>query len=249
MCVAKARGMNQTTSGRVVLRYFPVLGRAQALRLALADRGIAFEDVRPAPADWQRLREDAGFGGPFRALPMLSWGDVNVSETLPIASFIAKRTGQYEGLDDAAVARIEAISSCCLMDVILRIAEMLRADTAYPGSDAPRAFAGLVPRLMPKLELLDAELGTADWYGGKQAVTADFFAAEAMEVLHYALGPARGTALAERLPRLTKLARRMRERPALANVYETRPKRITPRPDEDAIIERMRGVDLSAARL
>jgi glutathione S-transferase len=241
--------MMPMTVDRVVLRYFPVLGRAQALRLTLADRQVAFEDVRPTGLDWPRLREDATFGGPFRALPMLSWGDDHVAETLPIASYIAKRSGQYQGLSDAAIARIEAICSCCLMDVTLRVAEMLRADTAYPGSDAPRAFAGLVPRLMPKLELLDAELGAAEWFGGKEPVTADFFATEAIDVVAHALGPMRQAALDARLPQLTSLARRVRQRPALAKVYETRPTRITPRPDEDVIIERMRASDLSAARL
>ena len=77
------------TSEAVVLRYFPVLGRAQSLRHALADRQIAFEDVRVARADWARVREDTAFSGLFRALPTLSWGNIQVSETLAIASFIA----------------------------------------------------------------------------------------------------------------------------------------------------------------
>jgi len=237
------------TSSRVVYRYFPVTGRGQALRLALADRQVPFEDLRPAPADWPKLRSEASFGGPFRALPSLSWGDEHVSETLPIASFIAKRTGQYDGLGDAAIARIEAISSCCLMDVVLPIAQLLRADTAFPGSDGPRAFASVLSRVMPKLDLLDAELRATDWFGEAEPVTADFFVAEAIEVVAYALGPSRKDALDARLPRLASLVRRMRTRSTLTKAYETRPARITPRPDEPEIIERMRAENLSAAGL
>ena len=231
---------------RAVYRYFPVLGRGQALRLSLSDRQVPFEDVRPAPPEWPKLRTEPTVGGPFRALPSLSWGDTHVSETLPIASFVAKRTGQYDGLGDAAIARIEAICSCSLMDIILRTAELMRADTFFPGSDGPRAFPGVLARVMPKLELLDAELGAADWFGGKEPVTADFFAVEALEVVSYALGPSRKDALDARVPRLASLLRRARQRPTLAKAYETRPARLTPRPEEPEIIERMRALDLSA---
>jgi glutathione S-transferase len=238
-----------STNERVVLRYFPVLGRAQAIRHILADRQVPFEDVRPTMADWGRERENASYSGPFRALPSLTWGDAHVSETLPVASFIAKRTGQYDGLDDAAIARIEAICSCCLMDVVLRVAELLRVDQVYPGSDAARAIVVLAPRVLQKLATIDADLGAAEWFGGAQPVTADFFAVEAFEAFAYAVGPTRRAALGERLPRLTSLSRRVRERPAQAKAFETRPARLTPRPEEDAILERARAADLSALRL
>jgi len=200
-----------------------VLGRAEALRHALADRRIEFDDVRIARGDWARAREDATVSGLFRALPTLSWGEVRVAETLAIASFIAKRSGQYDGLDDGAIARIEAICSCCFLDILMRIAELLRADEYYPGSDPTRAFAG-----------------------GEQPLTADFFAAEAIETVAYVLGPARQTALEARARGLMTLAERVRQRPTLAEAYETRPARMTTRADEEAVVERIRAADLSA---
>jgi glutathione S-transferase len=172
-----------------------------------------------------------------------------VAETLPITTFIAKRSGQYEGLDDAAIARIEAICSCCFVDINVRIAELVRVELVFPGTDAARAFAALAPRVMQKLALLEAELGAAAWFGGAEPVTADFFVGEAIEVVTYALGAARRAAIDERFPRLADLAQRLRKRPALATAYETRPTRLSPRPDEDAVMERIRAVDLSALRL
>jgi glutathione S-transferase len=231
------------------LRYFPVLGRAQSLRLALADRQVVFEDQRVDRAEWARARTETAFGGPFRALPTLSWGGIDVAETLAIASFIAKRTGMYDGLDEAAIARIEAICSCAFIDVLMRTIEAMRADDYFPGSDATQAFPLHAPRILQKLELLEATIGAAEWFGGKEPVTADFFVAEAIEVVAHVLGPARRAAFAARLPSLTAMAQRVRRRASLAAAFETRPPRLTPRPDEDAVIERMRALDLSALRL
>jgi glutathione S-transferase len=237
------------TSDRIVLHYFPVLGRAQPLRHALADRHIACDDVRIAPADWPRLRTERAIGGPFRALPTLIWGEDHVAETLAIASFVARRSGQYDGLDHAAIARLEALCSCCFLDIMMRLVEVLRADEYFPGGDPARAFALHAPRVLQKLALLEAELGTAEWFGGEEPVNADFFAAEAIEVVAYALGPARRAALDARLPRLAAMATRVRARPALAAANASRPRMLTPRRDEDAVIERMRAVDLSALQL
>jgi glutathione S-transferase len=237
------------TTERVVLHYFPVLGRAQALRHALADRRIGYEDVQVAPQDWPRLRTERALGGPFRALPTLIWGDDRVAETLAIASFVAQRSGQYDGLDRAAIARIEAICSCCFMDILMRLAEVLRADEYFPGCDPARALALHAPRVLQKLELLEVELGAAEWFGGREPVNADFFAAEAIEVVAYVLGPARRPALDARLPRLTTLARSVSARPALAAAHESRPRAMTPRRDEAAVVERLRAVDLSALQL
>jgi glutathione S-transferase len=172
-----------------------------------------------------------------------------VAETLPIASFIARRTGQFDGLAPGAIARLEAICSCVYLDVMLRIAGVLRAELFYPGADPARGFAIALPQIVQKLELLEKELGAGPWFGGGEPVVTDFFVAEGVGVLLYALGPSRRAALGARLPRLTDLARRALERPAVAKVNESRPARFTGRPDEDVVVERLRSADLSAAGL
>ena len=70
---------------RVFLRYFDCLGRAQPLRSALVDAGIAFEDQRLAiDPSWRALKEQAD-GGPFGSLPRCSRGDEHRARLDPAA--------------------------------------------------------------------------------------------------------------------------------------------------------------------
>jgi glutathione S-transferase len=235
---------------QVTLRYFPVRGRAQALRLALTDAGVDFHDLRMPFADWPTRRLDPAIAGPYRALPTLTWGDVTVAETLPIASFVARRLGQYDGLDDAAIARREAIISSCYIDVLVRLADLMRADQTYPGGDMAHGFRTILSRtVLPKLELLDAHLPETAWVGGDRPVVADFFVSETLELVRYLLGPARDAALARRVPRIAALAGRVAERPSLARAHADRPARFAARADEETLVEGLRAVDLSSVGL
>jgi glutathione S-transferase len=233
----------------VVLRYFPVVGRAQPLRHALADAAVSFDDLRTTLSQWPQHKEDPGFAGPYGGLPTLSWGPATLAETLPIASFLARRLGHYEGLDDAAIAQLEGICSSCYIEVTLRIGEILWADLLYPGAD----IAGVLPlhltRILDKLGRLDTRIPEVGWLGGERPGIADFFAAEAVEAQRYILGPAREEALHTRLPRLTALAQRVKARPAIASAWKNRPEQFTARPDEVAVVEHLRALDLSLAAL
>ena len=81
---------------RVVLRYFDCLGRAQPIRNALVDAGVAFEDQRiTIGQSWRALKEQAE-GGPFGSLPVLEWGDDCVAQAMPIAGYVARRLGHRE---------------------------------------------------------------------------------------------------------------------------------------------------------
>lgn len=233
----------------VVLRYFPIVGRAQPLRHALADAAVVFEDVQVSLAQWSQHKEEPSFAGPYCGLPTLSWGPMMVSETLPIANFLARRLGDYDGLDDERMAHLEAVCSNCYVEVTLRIGEILYADVLYPGGDLASAFPLLLGRMLDKLARLDRQIPEAGWLGGHKPVMADFFAAEAVEAMRYLLGPAREEGLCSRLPRLAALAQRIRARPAVARAWESRPEQFTSRPDEAAVAERLRALDLSPAAL
>jgi len=229
----------------IVLRYFPVTGRAQALRHALTASGRSFEDLRLPLPEWSVRRTDPRFAGALRALPTLTWDDSLVSETLPIASFLAKRLGHYEGLDDASVALREAIVSSTYIDVTLRLIEVIRADAYHPGADPARSLVVALPRVLQKFELVDASVPEATYLGGERLTMPDFVVAEAFEALRYVLGPDRDARLAERLPRSASLAASLRNRPELTRAWESRPERFTARPDEDVVIGRLRSTDLS----
>jgi glutathione S-transferase len=230
----------------VILRYFDCLGRAQPLRHALIDAGVAFDDVRVPQAEWPQHKADKTFAGPFGGLPTLSFGGATVAETLPVASFLARRLGHYDGLEDAAIARLEAISSNCYIEIMLRSGELIYADYMYPGADVGGALPGHMGRMLEKIGGVEALSPEGGWFGGARPVMADFFAGEAVEVLRYMLGPAREEALLSRLPRLSALATRVRSRPALAGAWQSRPARFTSRPDEAEVVERLRAADLSS---
>ena len=52
----------------IVLKYFPIMGAAERVRLALWLGGIAFDDVRVPHADWAELKGQT----PFGQLPVMS---------------------------------------------------------------------------------------------------------------------------------------------------------------------------------
>ncbi|MEO6602732.1 MAG: glutathione S-transferase C-terminal domain-containing protein [Polyangiaceae bacterium] len=227
-------------SEAVVLRYFPVCGRAQALRHALADSGTHFEDLRLPLAEWATRRTDPAFSGRHRALPTLSWGGAFVAETLPIASFLAKRLGHYQGLDDVAVGACEAIISSAYTDVTLRLVEVIRADLLHPGADPVRSLAMALPQVLQKCEILDAELTGGAFIGGDRPTIPDFFVAEAIEALRYVLGPSHEAWLEGTLPRSHDLAARLRARPGLVDCWRKRPTNFTARLGEDQVVARLR---------
>ena len=220
------------------LRYFPVRGRVQALRHALVDAGIELDDVRTALEDWPQRRNDVVFGGPYRSLPTLTWEGALIAETLPIASFLARRLGHYDGRDDVAVAQLEGIVSVAYLEIIQPAGDVIYADLMWPGADLARGLAFRLDRMQQKLACLDAQLGDG-WVGGERPVMADFFAGEAFELQRYLVGPAREQRLVAALPRLAGLANRLRARPSLAAAWQTRPPRHTARPDEEAAVARL----------
>lgn len=236
----------------VILRYFDAQGRAQALRNALSDAGLSFEDVRVTPATWPPHREDPGFGGLFAALPTLTWDGDTVSETLSIASYVAKRLGHYDGLGAVEIAKHEAVVSCAYLDVVRSLADLLWAPVLYPGAD----FATNTPRILGwslgKLGRLSALLpdgGGAPWLGGSRPAVADFFLCEAVEVMRYLLGPSRDGSLRQRIPRAFAGVEHLRALPSLTKAWEARPLRLTANPDEPASVDRVRAYDLTSIGL
>lgn len=230
----------------ITLRYFPVLGRAQALRAALADAGVAFDDHHVSLAEWAERAADPAFGGPHRGLPTLSWGEATIGEALPIAGFLSRRLGEYEGCSDVEIARREAISSSCYLELLLRLGELIWAAAAYPGSDPRHAVGIYAPRMLQKLGAVEAQLA-GDWLCGARPGLADFFAREALAALRLLLGPERDARLRARLPRLFAHSAALALRPSLQR--SPRPASFTSYPDEAALLARLASADLGALGL
>jgi glutathione S-transferase len=235
----------QTTTERPILHYFAARGRAQPLRHALADAGVPFEDVRVPLDAWPKLREDAAVSGPFAVLPTLRWGNALVAETLVIAAFLARRLGEHDHADDTAIARADALVSALYVDVMLPAGELIWADLLWPGTDLARATPSILGRMMTKLQRVEQWMRPSGggWSSDERLRVADFFAGEAFELVTYLLDATRASQLAETLPTLAALARRLRERPSLAGAWAARPPTYTARPDESAVVERLRTFD------
>jgi glutathione S-transferase len=234
----------------VVLRYFACSGRAQPLRYALAEAAVAFDDLRVSMADWQQMQHNTLLAGPYHALPTLTWGADTVSETLVIATFIGRRLGRYDALSDGQIATLEAICSNCYLEVLVRLGELVWADALYPGVDPGASFRRLAPRVLRKLMSVESQL-ISDWFCGDSPGAADFFALEAIEGLRYVFGAKNETQLTQAFPRLTNLSARALVRLNVATQRAARPARMTMRPDEQAVIARLRAaadrLDISAA--
>lgn len=226
---------------KTTLRYFSVLGRAQPLRHALFDAQHDFHDLQISPLQWPEHKEDPGFGGLFAGLPTLTWEEDTICEALPIASFLARRLGHYQGLSEVEIAHREAVCSCCYTEVMVRLGELLWADLIYPGANLAVAFPMLLGRMLDKMSRLETATEDAGWFfGGKAPGMADFFAAEAVECLIYLLGGPE--AFGQRMPRLVALSRRLRARPTLSAAFAARPAQFTARPDEADVVTRLRAL-------
>ena len=219
----------------VTLRYFDCVGRAQPLRHALTVAGVSFDDVRVPMEKWPELKGDRAFAGPYAGLPTLRWGDDLIVETLPVASYVARRLGQYEGRSAAEIAALEAIVSCSYVEVTLPVGLLIWSDIIWPGVDVDTAYGMHMARLIEKLQLLDATLPEHD-----DPLVADFFADEAFAVARYLIGPDNEDALRDRLPRLAALHDRLA--PRVAALRDRRPARFTSRPDEAKAVARFHAI-------
>lgn len=236
----------------IILRYFPVLGRVQALRHALSDAGLDYEDHQIPLDQWPNHKQDPSIAGPFGGLPTLSWNGELVSETLPIATFLSKRLGHYEGLSDVQIAYHESLVSNCYVEGIMRLGEIVWSDLIYSGLDLSGSMPMLLGRVVDKMARLSAIAPSAGFWGdshAKRPVMADFFAAETLHALRYVLGPKRDSALRSKMPRLFEIQEALEQRPSVAPAFGARPAQFTGHPMEAAAIEKLRALDLSSVEL
>ena len=87
-----------------VLRYFNVRGRGEAIRLAFADNGIAFEDASFSGDDWGKDKED-GLKAKWTASGLIAFGQVPLLEidglklvqSQAILRYLGRKVGWYAG--------------------------------------------------------------------------------------------------------------------------------------------------------
>ena len=199
-------------AGPLILRYFDCRGRAQALRDVLIDARVDFTDDRLAvDPSWYALKGDPAIAGPFGSLPLLCSGERLIAQALAIASYLARRLGQYDGRSAEDIARLEMLTSGAYLELTQPAAELYWSWGA-PADEAgwPGWFAGHVKRLHSRLAGFDALSPEAGRFlGGDAPAVADFFLFEAITEWRLILGPSLLGALDQR-PRLSALLETLR---------------------------------------
>ena len=101
------------------LTYFNGRGRAELIRLVLAQAGVQYEDHRIVGEDWKDLKPKT----PFGTVPILEVDGKTLGGSIPIAVFLAQRHG-LAGANDFENAEIAGIMDC-LGDLMLGLMAML----------------------------------------------------------------------------------------------------------------------------
>jgi len=87
------------------LTYFPVRGRAQALRYMCMDNGIQLEEQVVKGEDWPSIKPKC----PFGQLPIFSDGPLELGQSNAILRHVARKNNLY-GKDDSERALIDMVN-------------------------------------------------------------------------------------------------------------------------------------------
>ncbi len=213
-----------TTAPRYELYYWPeIQGRGEFIRLVLEDAGAGYLDVGREPDGAARLRAllDGKHPGvaPF-ALPVLIVGEVVISQTVAITSYLGERHG---------LAPVDEVGRRAALAIALTIADLVTEvhDTHHPitvGTNyetqrpeaQARASAFRSYRLPKFLAFLERNL-TRSHHGvliGADITYVDLAAFQLVDGLDYAF-PKAMAKQADEVPRLRALRDRVAQRPGI----------------------------------
>ncbi|KAM4771509.1 glutathione S-transferase P 1-like [Rhinophrynus dorsalis] len=92
-----------------VLTYFPVRGRAEAIRLLLADQGVSWKEDEVQIADWFSGKCDLKKTAVFGQLPRFQDGDFELYQSNSILRYLGRKHG-LAGKDDKESALIDMVN-------------------------------------------------------------------------------------------------------------------------------------------
>ena len=201
----------------MLLYEHPLSSYAQKVKIALREKGLAFD--LELPETFGTGREDGPFAeaNPRGEVPVLIDGDLRLFESTVILEYIEERWPEPALLprDPAARARARLIEEVCDSQyeaVNWGFGEILWFRRAT-GELAARLRAMAERQTVILQDWLAARLGASDWFGGDRFGWADAAVAPILNrSVHYGLGPAAGSALAN-------WHARGRERPSVAQTF------------------------------
>jgi RNA polymerase-associated protein len=201
----------------MILYDHPLSSYAQKVKIALREKGVAFE--RALPEGFGTGRQDTAFAAanPRTEVPVLLDGDAAIFDSTIILEYIEETWPDPPLLpsgptDRAAARQIEEICDSQYEAVNWGFGELLWFKRAS-GALEDRLRAAAI-RDTARLQLwLEEQLGDKTWFGGDRFGWADAAAAPMINrSVHYGLGPRAGAPLANWHARL-------RDRPAVAETF------------------------------
>lgn len=207
----------------IVLRYFDVRGRGEAIRMALADQGLEFEDAAFSSAEWGKDKPDglkaewlAAGKLPFGQVPLLEIDGLQLVQSHTILRYLGRRQGWYEGKYDT-LARVDLVA-----DGTEDVRKQLSAIKYSDDSDAEKARRTALYFSAPEagarwLGYLDALVGqsaTPFAAGTREPTHADYLLLDLIDY-HESASADGAAALLGDMPHLVKWRAAMLARPLL----------------------------------
>jgi glutathione S-transferase len=227
----------------ITLRYFDARGRAQFIRYYFRARKVSFTDDRvPVSTDlaaWRALRDDRSRTGPFHKLPVLSWGDRLIAETLMISAFLHEASGDGNAISDDDNLRHGMLTSSLVHDVMSPIALLLWCELAFVGADLGAAAKRTLERLELHLRSIEKSLNEWRWLDkarNRRVMLADCLLWEELSVAQLVFGPR--LSLAD-TPTLARFYEVFPARATCETLLAEHPCAVTARPEEAAVIARI----------
>jgi glutathione S-transferase len=152
------------------LTYFPMAGRAEASRLALAVGGIAFDDVRIPFPEFMEMKPNL----PYGQLPVLELDDgVTVGESKAILRYCGKLSGIYPSDPVTALKVDEIVDACSGVSNLLTPSFKEKDEEKKKAMRielVETAFPDILSKIDKRLELFG---GSAGWAVGDSLTIAD----------------------------------------------------------------------------
>ena len=143
-------------------------------------------------AAWRAIRDDRSRTGPFHKLPVFSWGDRFVAETLMIAAFVHEVSGDASALSDDDNLRHGMLTSSLCQDVMTPLAVLLWSELQFPGADLGAVAKRTLERLEQHIRALDQTLSEWRWIDrarNRRVMLADCLLWEELNVAQHVFGP------------------------------------------------------------
>lgn len=212
------------------LTYFSSRGRAEPIRLLLADAGVEHEELAVGPwsaidlpADFVALRATGKL--PYGALPLWEEPDgFRLAQSDAILRHLARAHDRY-GANPREAARCDEVIAG-VEDVRAELRKLATTSADARSAQRDKLRTTILPRWLGHLEQLVARNADApDFVVGARPSVADVVLWHLLETLH---DNALASALADR-PRLVGFHARFGARPGIA-AYRTSPRRYPPQP-------------------